>query len=327
MRDDPGLGRWPVILKDNRLTDQQLSGKQAPCPICGGSDRFRFDNKEDRGTWFCNKCGAGDGYILLMRLLDQDFKTIVLKVRETYGQVVPARGKVKPNSQNQLNKLWTNSVHDAPPLRAYMIGRGLPDEYACDAVLRFNQYTPWTDGERSGKSPAMLAKVYQNGKPVSLLRTFLSGGPTARKMMMTPIEKLDGCYIPLGGSRPGKIIGIAEGIETALACRGLQRVHDVPRHLVWAAYCADQLIKFRPPDGIEKVVIYGDNDVSFTGQLAAYRLAERLHREGYGCHVQIPTQAGTDWNDYLREVRRRQHDQGATGAASSVYVIPASGAH
>lgn len=326
MRDDPGQGRWSVILKDNRLTDQQLSGKQAPCPICGGSDRFRFDNKDDRGTWFCNKCGAGDGYILLMRLLEQDFKTIVLKVRETYGQVAPARGKVKPNSQNQLNKLWTNAIPDAPALRAYLSSRGL----SCtpDPVLRFNQYTPWTDGERSGKSPAMLAKVYQNGKPVSLLRTFVSGGPTARKMMMTPIEKLDGCYIPLGGTRPGKIIGIAEGIETALSCVEYQRDLDIqPRHLVWAAYCADQLMRFRPPDGVEKVFIFGDNDESFTGQLAAYRLAERLHREGYECHVQIPTQAGTDWNDHLREVRRRQHDQGATGAASSVDGIPASGAH
>jgi hypothetical protein len=31
------------------------------CPVCGGSDRFRFDDKEGRGTWFCNQCGAGDG--------------------------------------------------------------------------------------------------------------------------------------------------------------------------------------------------------------------------------------------------------------------------
>ena len=35
------------------------------CPVCGGSDRFRFDDKEGRGTWFCNQCGAGDGLKLV----------------------------------------------------------------------------------------------------------------------------------------------------------------------------------------------------------------------------------------------------------------------
>ena len=30
------------------------------CPMCGGKDRFRFDDKGGRGTWICSQCGAGD---------------------------------------------------------------------------------------------------------------------------------------------------------------------------------------------------------------------------------------------------------------------------
>lgn len=39
--------------------------KHQPCPICGGSDRFRCDDKNGTGSWICNQCGAGSGYTLV----------------------------------------------------------------------------------------------------------------------------------------------------------------------------------------------------------------------------------------------------------------------
>ncbi len=36
-----------------------------PCPVCGGTDRFRCDNKKGDGTWICSNCGAGDGFKLV----------------------------------------------------------------------------------------------------------------------------------------------------------------------------------------------------------------------------------------------------------------------
>ncbi|TAJ88609.1 MAG: hypothetical protein EPO10_01440 [Reyranella sp.] len=38
------------------------------CSICGGKDRFRFDDKGVEGTWFCNQCRAGTGIILVRKL-------------------------------------------------------------------------------------------------------------------------------------------------------------------------------------------------------------------------------------------------------------------
>ncbi|UYZ80111.1 DUF5906 domain-containing protein [Moraxella bovis] len=46
----------------------QLQGngkKHQPCPLCGGSDRFRCDDKNGTGSWICNQCGAGTGYTLV----------------------------------------------------------------------------------------------------------------------------------------------------------------------------------------------------------------------------------------------------------------------
>jgi len=42
-----------------------------PCPVCGGKDRFRFDDKDGRGTWFCSQCDpqSGGGLLLLSRYL------------------------------------------------------------------------------------------------------------------------------------------------------------------------------------------------------------------------------------------------------------------
>lgn len=45
------LGRWRAILPRLGLDQSFLTGRHCPCPICGGKDRFRFDDQEGRGTW------------------------------------------------------------------------------------------------------------------------------------------------------------------------------------------------------------------------------------------------------------------------------------
>ncbi|WP_435052153.1 primase-helicase zinc-binding domain-containing protein [Escherichia coli] len=48
--------------------DSGAENRHQPCPVCGGSDRFRFDDREGRGTWYCNQCGAGDGLKLVEKV-------------------------------------------------------------------------------------------------------------------------------------------------------------------------------------------------------------------------------------------------------------------
>ena len=62
-------GKWQQILLRNGITGDVLDGKHHPCPGCGGKDRMRFDNKEGRGTFFCNGGGSptsGDGFEALV---------------------------------------------------------------------------------------------------------------------------------------------------------------------------------------------------------------------------------------------------------------------
>ena len=67
-------GSWPQILSSLAgLNDKQLRNKHGPCPNCGGTDRYRFDDKQGTGSHFCSQCGAGDGIDLLVKCSGMQF--------------------------------------------------------------------------------------------------------------------------------------------------------------------------------------------------------------------------------------------------------------
>lgn len=142
----------------------------------------------------------------------------------------------------------------------------------------------------------MVARVVNAaGKPVSLHRTYLTDDgqkaavPIPRKLM-TPTEKLSNVSIRFAPPIDGWL-GVAEGIETAL-CAAIR--FQVP---MWSCISAGMLRSFRPPEGVRLLFIMGDNDVSFTGQEAAYWLAKTVSQNGIECRVHIPDDPGTDWAD------------------------------
>ncbi|EMO7976668.1 helicase, partial [Salmonella enterica subsp. enterica serovar Kentucky] len=51
---------WPHVLGCLNINVPDSPRRHAPCPACGGKDRFRFDDN-GRGSFICNQCGAGDG--------------------------------------------------------------------------------------------------------------------------------------------------------------------------------------------------------------------------------------------------------------------------
>ena len=45
------IGMWPQILPALGVGRGFLENKHGPCPLCGGKDRYRFDDKNGRGTF------------------------------------------------------------------------------------------------------------------------------------------------------------------------------------------------------------------------------------------------------------------------------------
>lgn len=293
---DAARGKWRGILLALGVDQQFLTGKHGPCPVCGGTDRFRWDNQHGAGGFICGQCGAGNGFDLLMRVNNWDFATTAARVDEVVGNV--EREPVKPKMDERtrkgmLNRLWGSGVklRSGDPAFAYLTGRvQLPK--SLPSCLRFASACPAPDGVMR---PALIAMVQgADGEPENIHRTFL--GPNGKADMPNPRAMMPG-EIPAGSAVRlfpvhGERLGIAEGIETAFAAAAR---FGVP---VWSAINSTMLAKWMPPAAVREILIFGDCDAKFGGQAAAYQLAHRLSgRHGLAVQVHIPEQVGKDWAD------------------------------
>jgi len=266
-------GRWPGILAALGVLDErQLSGRHCPCPVCGGKDRFRFDDKEGRGTWFCSHCGAGNGVDLVLHVKGWDFRSAAREIEQAAGVVQPGAAKSKPDEQRTLERLrrvWS----EAKPLQVgdealkYLAGCGLSVEQP-PACLRLHPALSYFDGRNEvGKFPALVARVVApDGSGATLHRTYLQGGrkapvPSPRKLM--PGKPIAGAAIRLAPA--GEWLGIAEGIETALAAGQLFNCQ------VWSVISTAGIETFEPPAVVRTLTIFADNDGNYAGQAAAAR--------------------------------------------------------
>lgn len=285
-------GRWFDILTGMGIPSHHLTGKNTACPMCGGKDRFRWTNVEGRGTFNCNSCGGGRGQELAMQFTGMSFIEFKDAVRPILGtaQVREVKKADVEELRQRRRDLWQSGqpIRPSDPVGIYLASRlGRPIE---SSELR----CVLTDD-----GATMLARVQsENGKRVETLhRTFLTAdgqkaAGVARKMMSGPISK--------GGAvrlmRPvDDTVGVAEGIETALAAHIL---FGVP---VWAVLGDSFLRAWNTPAEVSRVIIFGDNDAGHAGQAAAHECARRCFSAGKSVDVRIPDGAGTDWNDVLRQ--------------------------
>jgi putative DNA primase/helicase len=99
---DHAQGRWFEILSAiGGIPNHYLDNNHKPCPSCrDGDDRFRFDDLDGNGTWFCSHCGGrdgagggGTGMSLLMRVKGWEFKEAARAVEDFLGIPRPSTSK------------------------------------------------------------------------------------------------------------------------------------------------------------------------------------------------------------------------------------------
>ena len=296
-------GKWHGILPHFGIDTRYLSKQRGPCPFCGGKDRFFWDNKEGRGTFYCNQCGAGSGVQMVAMFKNWSIKEAIAEIEKVVGVVdykKPEAEREQTDAQKKeaLNKTWTGAqaVQEGDPVSLYLQTR-TGRQWASNALR--THASLWHPEEKQSY-PAMIAKVTDvENKPVSIHRTFLL--PDGSKPKITKTKMLMAGTIPDGSAIRllpfQNILGIAEGIETALSA---SVIFDIP---VWAAISASIMVKWKPPETIERLIIFADSDRNFVGQLSAYRLAHSLAREypkQFDIYVAIPNVLGADWNDFLQ---------------------------
>jgi putative DNA primase/helicase len=297
---------WPSILAQLGIPEESLRKKAGPCPACGGKDRYSFDNRKGRGDFFCRHCGAGDGFALLQRVFRWTFAEARRRVVEAAGlsnspqalaapvpRVQSGDAPARPAERVRRLRRERCAVANCADALDYLTSRGLwPLPQGCSLAAHPSaEY--FADGKRIGRFPALLADVVDvAGELVTLHVTYLHGGRKLAdhepRKILGPMTAREGCAVRLMPS--GEVLGIAEGIETALSAA---ITDSLP---VWAALNTSLLGKFEPPPGVRTLVVFADRDVA--GLEAAIKLMERLQGR-VKLEARIPTAPANDFNDVL----------------------------
>ncbi|MES2078603.1 MAG: toprim domain-containing protein [Pseudomonadota bacterium] len=237
-------------------------------------------------------------------------------------------------------KTWSEAkeVVEGDPVFRYLRSR-IPGFSQVPAVIRFHPAMPFYGvppegayvGRDYGLHPCMVSAVVdENGRCCNIHRTFLTtegkklalqepdpDDPTilvdlpAKKLM----PSIDAKHYQIRLAKPQEgLLGIAEGIETALAAMVYSGVPT------WSVVATTGMVNFLIPEAITRLVIFADNDkLTATGVnpgLAAARrlldrpdVAPRIAEGSLSVLIRTPETVGTDMVDFLQEVTSSQQWQ------------------
>jgi len=310
-------GKWPSILLSLGFTELAVSGKHGPCPMCEGKDRFRMIDFEGACKWICNQCGQGDGMNLVTQAFNISFQEAANKVRPFVPGASFSIAPKKPDTAaikrliTRLMDAW-RAAKNTDELSRYLEARGLPRKAFNRADLRVGKADHYdSDGKKTGNFDTMFARITTpQNRTVALHKTYFLPDGREKKMSKTA-STISGGAIRLFNVKDKETLIVAEGIETALAARHMLNERWGTDHPAWATISANGMKKIAIPKTIKHVIIMGDNDSSFTGQAAAYELANRLRvREKKTVEVFIPKKVDSDWLDLLIQQQQSEARNG-----------------
>ena len=104
----------------------------APCPLCGGTDRFQYTDKFGEGNYHCRSCGAGGGLKLAHAVRGGRFSELLDDIESLVGSVRPASspGLAGPSLERMkrlCHQTWTEAkpVVIGDEVDRYLRGRGI----------------------------------------------------------------------------------------------------------------------------------------------------------------------------------------------------------
>lgn len=173
----------------------------------------------------------------------------------------------------------------------YLMGRSIRE---FSPELRFDNQTPLGPRDRVRFLPAMIAAVRTDLGVIAVHRSFIDPGSHGLARFDQPRRALGSLgtgAVRLAPPRDG-ILGLAEGIETALSA---MQLFQVP---CWATLGNERFGLVTIPDGVRELHLFLDHDAG--GALAEARAREAYAREDRRLVARRPDTSGFDWNDVLQ---------------------------
>ncbi|HBV8935253.1 TPA: DUF927 domain-containing protein [Klebsiella pneumoniae] len=316
-------GRWPYVLAGLSIDVPDSSRRHAPCPACGGKDRFRFDDN-GRGSFICNQCGAGDGLDLIKKVnncdtteaaqLAADVLGIDYRAAESAPDAASQRQRqLAADRQQREQERQKQAAEDADQRRATfarlytgMRLRSIQGEsdYLQSKGLTGFKYPLMPDG-------SLLLELVDESGAVTAAQTIT---PQGEKRLIKGSAKRGAYYAVNALERPQSVV-IAEGLATALTCHLIRT--DA---LTVAAIDAGNLLPvaevMRRKYPQAQIIIAADNDhqqggPESGGTNTGKDAAEKAALSVAGWVSLPPTDNKTDWNDY--------HQQNGLEAATAAF--------
>lgn len=273
---DAALGRWIDLLYPAfGITVPQKKNIHGPCPICGGKDRFRCDDKQGKGTWICNQCGAGDGFALIEKSRSMNYSEVLTEVGAVLGlsaetKVTDAdrkKWKEKAEAQAKAAELEERKAQEAAAKRAARIWAYKSADRECPYLERKQVKN---HGCRiNGKGNLIVPLFDKDGKIWNVQeihadghKPFLSGG------------RVSGCFYIIGEIvSPDQLIGFAEGYATGAS------IYEATGYVVVIVFNSGNMDKVAMelrslyPSG--KFVFFADDDSHSTPPNAGLKAANK----------------------------------------------------
>lgn len=188
-------------------------------------------------------------------------------------------------------RLWDASIPlEGTLAEAYLSHRWLKAPWH---DLRYNVRTPLGRGRAVTFRPAMIAAVREGSRITAVHRTFIEPGTGSKATDLITSRMMLG--------RPGRgavqlapatsVLGLAEGIETALAA---MQLHNIP---VWATLGAERAGRIWLPSRLKRLILLFDRDAA--GLVADRHASMAYQRAGLEIESVWPPAPHNDWAEVL----------------------------
>lgn len=209
-------------------------------------------------------------------------------LRGSAGSTAAVLPEPRRGDAEAARALWTAAgLLAGTPAELWLRRRGLPTD---SPALRYHPAVPRGPRRTGVVRPALLAAVEDSRGLTGIQRSFFR--PDGTGVLVADGRRALGRY---GGGAvrlhpPCPVLGLAEGVETALAASTL---FGVP---CWAMLGSARLTHAELPAVVTRLLIFADNDPA--GRRAA-GLARAAYRHAATVEVHCPGRPGDDWNDVL----------------------------
>ncbi|GAB6035418.1 DUF7146 domain-containing protein [Galenea microaerophila] len=298
-------------------------GRKVTCPVYGEKNKFNVHKGfATNGKWYSYiepeqphgvfnllawVTGATKKEILdfAVHYLDGIAPLSPKEIAQKKAQEKREKEERRKENAARLNKIWREAIKGCTPeIETYLRHwRGINNLIPPQNVL-FHPSLFYSNGEEKGESPCLLVRMdTPEGQAATLHRIYLEEGTFKKsslgKRMLPPSREVMGSAARLYPIRQDGVLGIAEGVETAIAVTSKLKIPT------WAALSAPMLGGFIPPKGVKKLIIWADKDRSGTGQHYAELLKERMRTIDIKAEIMLPPKPvpegkkGIDWLDVL----------------------------